>query len=434
MTNTKKNRIVAMRIVAAILLLAALAVVFLAAKHRGWFAGKSATGKTSGVEQTMASRQRKILYWYDPMHPAYKSDKPGIAPDCGMALVLKYAEEEHAMPMPSGTITLNPTQQSLVGVRTTVVHRASLTRKIRTTAEIVADESRISRVHLKTSGYIDHVFVNEVGQYVRKGDQLFTLYSPDLVAAEEEYLIAKRGNQALSASPIDEVRQGMLSLLASAKEKLKLYDVSDAQIAQLDRTGKTEHNLTFYSPVTGFVTDRKVYPQSSITPETDLYTISDYSSVWANIDIFEYEAPYVHVGQRVTLAISYAPGKIYSGKISYIYPTVDPQTRTIKARVTLPNPHFALKPQMFADATLHIDYGRPLQIPQEAMLDSGQSQQVFVVHSGGVFEPRRISVGPTVDGQVVVLSGLKEGEVVVSSGNFLIDSESRLKTPAGGAQ
>jgi membrane fusion protein, copper/silver efflux system len=434
MADTKKNRIVAMRVVAAILLLAALVIVFLAATHRGAFAEKSATGKDSSTVPVTASSQRKILYWYDPMHPAYKSDKPGIAPDCGMALVPKYAEEEHAMPMPSGTITLSPTQQSLAGVRTAVVRRASLMREIRTTAAIVADESRISRVHLKTSGYIDRVFVNEVGQHVRKGDRLFTLYSPDLVAAEEEYLIAKRGNQSLGASPIDEVRQGASSLLSSAKEKLKLYDVSAAQIAQLDRTGKAERDLTFYSPVTGFVTDRKAYPQASITPETDLYTISDYSFVWADIDVFEYEAPYVRVGQRVTLALSYAPGKIYSGKISYIYPTVDPQTRTLKARVTLPNPRFALKPQMFADATLHVDYGRPLQIPQEAVLDSGQSQQVFVVHSGGVFEPRRITAGPTVNGQVVVLSGLKEGEIVVSSGNFLIDSESRLKTPSGGAQ
>jgi RND family efflux transporter MFP subunit len=418
------------------LLLAVLVVVYLAATHRGWFAGKSnaATGKRSGTEQASAADQRKILYWYDPMHPAYKSDKPGIAPDCGMALVPKYTDEEKSTQMAVGTVTLNAEQQALAGVRTIVVHRAPLIREIRTTAEIVADETRIAKIHLKTSGFIDRVFVDSVGQLVHKGDPLFTLYSPDLVATEEEYLIAKRGSTTLGSAPFEEIRQSSASLLASARQKLKLLDVSASQIEQLDKTGKVMRDLTFYSPVAGFVTARNAYPQTSITPDTELYTVSDLSSVWANADIYESEVPFVHIGQKVTLSLSYYPGKIYTGTISYIYPTVDPQTRTVKARIKLPNSRFALKPQMFADATLRINYDRPLLIPQESVLNAGITQQVFVVHPGGVFEPRLISVGPIVNGQVVVLSGLKEGETVVSSGNFLIDSESRLKTPSGGAQ
>jgi RND family efflux transporter MFP subunit len=162
--------------------------------------------------------------------------------------------------------------------------------------------------------------------------------------------------------------------------------------------------------------------------------VSDLSSVWANADIFEYEVSFVKLGQRVTFTLSYYPGKTYTGAISYIYPTVDPQTRTMKVRVQIPNPGFTLKPQMFADAQLRVNYGTQLLVPQEAVLDSGASQQVFVVHPNGVFEPRRVTLGPVIDGNVAVLSGLKVGETVVTSGNFLIDSESRLKTPAGGAQ
>jgi RND family efflux transporter MFP subunit len=180
------------------------------------------------------------------------------------------------------------------------------------------------------------------------------------------------------------------------------------------------------------VTDRKAFPQTFVTPDTELYTVSDLSSVWATADIFEYEVPFVHIGQRVTFSLSYYPGKTYSGTISYIYPTVDPQTRTVKVRVQVPNSDYTLKPQMFADAQLQINYGTQILVPQEAVLDSGTTQQVFVVHDGGMFEPRKVTLGPVIDGNVAVLSGLKPGERVVTSGNFLIDSESRLKSSAGG--
>lgn len=417
------------RAVAAVVLLMVLAAVFLAATHRGWFALGNAKKQAA---QNNAPADPKILYWYDPMHPNYRSDKPGIAPDCGMALVPKYAEDSSAHAMPEGTVTLSANQQTMAGVRTIEVKRAPLEREITTTAEIVPDETRISHVHLKTSGYIDRVFVDAIGQLVRKGQPLFTIYSPDLVAAEEEYLIARRGTNTLGASPIEEVRQGSASLLASARQKLRLLDVSAEQIAQLDKTGEVARDLTFYSPVSGFVTDRKAFPQASVTPDTEIYTVSDLSAVWAIADIYEDELPYVRVGQRATFTLSYYPGRNYSGKISYIYPTVDAQSRTIKVRVELPNPGFMLKPQMFADAKLHVDYGRPLLVPEEAVLNSGNTQQVFVVHEGGVFEPRAITLGPVVDGQAVVLSGLREGETVVSSGNFLLDSESRMKTASGG--
>ncbi len=397
----------------------------------------NAQAKTAANMSTMSSKDaavgdRKVLYWYDPMHPAYKSDKPGKAPDCGMTLVPKYAEDQSMAKMPMGTVTIPPEKQVLAGVRTAVVERKSLVRDIRTSAQIVADETRIAHIHVKVAGFIDKVFVDFVGQLVKKGQPLFTLYSPDLVSTQEEYLIAKRGNATLGNAPFQEIAQGSQSLLQSARQRLKLWDISDAQIKDLDETGKVSKDLTFYSPITGFVTDRKVFSQTSVTPDTELYTVSDLSTVWADADIYEYEVPFVHLGQRVTLTLSYYPGKTYTGTISYIYPTVDPQTRTIKARIQIPNPGFVLKPQMFADAQLHVDYGTKIIVPQEAVLNSGTEQHVFVVHDGSMFEPRKVSIGPVVDGNAVILSGLKAGETIVVSGNFLIDSESGLKTAMGG--
>ena len=378
--------------------------------------------------------ERKVLYWYDPMHPAYKSDKPGIAPDCGMTLVPKYADDESMAKMPMGTVTITPEKQVMAGVRTALVERKPLVRDIRTTTQIVADETKIAHIHVKVAGYIDQVYVDFVGQLVKKGQPLFTLYSPDLVSAEEEYLIAKRGNATLGVAPFAEVSQGAQSLLQSTRQRLKLWDISDDQIKQLDQTGKVSKDLTFYSPITGFVTDRKVFPQASVTPDTELYTVSDLSTVWADADIYEYEVPFVHLGQRVTLTLSYYPGKTYTGNIAYIYPTVDPQTRTVKVRIQLPNPGFDLKPQMFADAELRVDYGVKIVVPDEAVLDAGTEQRVFVVHPGGIFEPRKVILGPVFDGNAAVLSGLKAGETVVVSGNFLIDSESNLKDAMSGMQ
>ena len=388
------------------------------------------TNKMAGMPAN--DSERKILYWYDPMHPAYTSDKPGIAPDCGMALVPKYADDQALARMPSGTITISPEKQVLAGVRTAIVERKPLVRDIRTTAQIVADETRIAHVHVKVAGYVDKVYVDFVGQLVKKGQPLFTLYSPDLVSTQEEYLIAKRGNATLGSAPFQEIADGSQSLLQSARERLKLWDISDDQIKELDATGKVSKDLTFYSPITGFVTDRKVFPQTSVTPDTELYTVSDLSTVWADVDIYEYEVPFVHLGQRVTLTLSYSPGKTYTGNISYVYPTVDPQTRTVKVRVQLPNPGFFLKPQMFADAQVRVDYGTKILVPEEAVLDSGTEQHVFVVHQGGVFEPRKVTVGPVVDNNAVILSGLKPGETIVVSGNFLIDSESGLKDAMSG--
>jgi multidrug efflux pump subunit AcrA (membrane-fusion protein) len=393
-----------------------------------------ASGGQPGAPAQPAKGERKVLYWYDPMHPKYKADKPGIAPDCGMTLVPKYADEQSLAKMTAGTVIIPADKQTLAGVRTALVERKALIRDIHTTAQIVADETRIAHVHVKVAGYLDQVFVDFVGQLIQKGQPLFTLYSPDLVSAQEEYLIAKRGETTLGSAPFTEVADGAKSLLRSARERLRLWDISDEQIKQLDETGKVTKDLTFYAPSSGFITDRKAFPQTSITPDTELYTLSDLSTVWANADIYESEIPYVQLGQKMQLTLSYSPGKTYTGTISYIYPTVDPQTRTVKVRMQVPNPGFALKPQMFADAQLRVDYGTKVLVPREAILDSGTEQVIYVLHDGGVFEPRKVTLGPAFEEKVAVLTGLKAGETIVTSGNFLVDSESRLKGSMGGAR
>ena len=281
---------------------------------------------------------------------------------------------------------------------------------------------------MKVAGYVDKVYVDFVGQMVKKGQPVFTLYSPDMVATQEEYLIAKRGERTLSGAPYQEVSQGAQSLLRSARQRLKLWDISDAQIKKLDETGEVSKTITIYSPITGFVTDRKVFPNVSVTPDMDLYVVSDFSHVWATADIYQYELPFVKVGQTAQLQLSYYPGKIYSGRISYIYPSMDPTTHTAKVRIEVSNPNLALKPQMFADVQIKVNYGNKILVPQDAVLNSGNAQTVFVVLEGGNFEPRKVTLVPAVEGNVVILSGLKAGETIVTSGNFLIDSESRMKS------
>jgi RND family efflux transporter MFP subunit len=329
-------------------------------------------------------------------------------------------------------VKISPDKQQLIGVRTATVQREPLVRTVRTTGQLTADETRISHVHVKINGFIDKVFVDYVGQLVRKGQPLFTVYSPDLVATEQEYLIARRGASTLANSDFKEVSEGSQSLLRSARERLKLWDISDAQIRKLDTTGEISRTMTFYSPVSGFVMDRKAFPQTAVTPDMDLYQITDLSKIWVNADVYEYEVPFVKVGQTAEMQLSYYSGKRYTGKVSYIYPTVDPVARTVKVRIEFPNPKFELKPQMFANVELKINYGNHIVVPQEAVMDSGDRQYVFVVHDGGTFEPRTIQMGPKLDGKVTVLSGLQPGDTIVTSGNFLIDSESRLKSAMGG--
>ena len=376
--------------------------------------------------------EKKILYWYDGMNPAIRSDKPGKARD-GMDLVPRYADSETSTAeRPPGTVMISSTKQQLIGVRTDTVKREPLKRTVRAVAQVQMDETKIARIHMKIAGWVEKVHVDFIGKLVHKGQPLFSLYSPDLVATQQEYLIARRAEKDLASAPFQEVSRGAETLLDAARQRLRLWDMSDEQIRQLDETGEASRTTTMYSPIDGFVLKREVFERTYITPETELYEIADFSTVWVNAEIYEYEMPYIKVGQSAQMTLSYSPGKTYKGNVVFIYPTVDPMTRTVKARVEFLNPNFELKPEMFADVQLNIAYGTQMVVPQEAILDSGSEQIVFVAMGDGYFEPRKVQLGPRLDDQVVVLSGIKEGETIVTSGNFLIDSESRLKNAMAG--
>jgi RND family efflux transporter MFP subunit len=269
--------------------------------------------------------------------------------------------------------------------------------------------------------------VDYTGQLVRKGQPLFSIYSPELVATQQEYLLAVKADRSLKSSEFADVSSGASALRESAYRRLKLWDVSDQQIKKLEETGKPMTTITFYSPVSGYVVTKNVFEKQRITYDTETYTIADLSTIWLMADIYEYEAPRVHVGQKATMTLSYN-GKSYEGIVTYVYPDLNAATRTLKARIEFRNSDLSLKPGMYADVDLDTGHGAGLVIPIEAVLDSGERKIVFVQKSEGEFEPRQVELGEYLDDQVVVTKGLNAGEKIVASGNFLIDSESQLRS------
>ena len=415
------------RVTALLAAVALLALLFLGKRTVFHFASQA----NKKLAPASAEPQKHILYWYDPMHPAYHSDRAGIAPDCGMALVPMYESKTPAeqASADAGLIHMPRSQQRALGVRLTTVEEQDVSRTLRTSGVVTADETRIAHVHVKTAGWVQDVYANFVGQFVHKGQALFTVYSPDLVATQEEYLIARRGQQQLGKSQYDEVAKSSQSLMESARERLALWDLTPRQIADLDRTGQVSKTITVYSPVSGFITDRKAFPNASTSGDMELYTIADLSRVWVTADVFEADLPYVKVGQQAVIHFPYEPGKAITGRVGYSYPVLDPQTHTAKIRIDVANPGTVLKPNMLADVELTINYGRHLVVPAEAVLNSGTMQTVFLARDDADFEPRMVTMGPTVDGKTILTSGVKKGETVVESGNFLLDSDSRLNAP-----
>jgi len=429
----------------AIVLLTLLTVVLSAAyRYRAplaaWLKGQDseASARAGGthaghaIPATAESSERKILYWVDPMHPAYKSDKPGKAPDCGMDLVPVYAEKSPAaVDLPPDAVQISSQKLQRIGVQYGEVLLQPLSKTIRTVGRVTYDETKIARIHTKIEGWIEQVFVDFIGKLVERNQPLISIYSPDLVSTQQEFLIAKRAKDYLGSNPVKEIAANAVSLYEASRERLQLWDISEEQIKELEERGKPTKTLTLYSPLSGFVVTRNAFEKQRVTPETELYTITDLSTVWVLADVYEYELPMIQLGQTAMMTLSYFPGKTFTGKITYIYPQLDNATRTLKVRLEFPNSDFQLKPDMYANVELRISYGRQISVPEEAVLDSGTEQVVFVAHEGGYFEPRKVQLGAKVDNRYVVLGGLKAGEKIVTSGNFLIDSESRLKSALG---
>jgi RND family efflux transporter MFP subunit len=382
--------------------------------------------------------ERKPLYWVDPMHPWYKSEVPGIAPDCNMKLVPVYPGEEaryerRANKLPEGSVQITPEKQQLIGVEYGTVEYETVKSSVRAVARVTLDETKIAKVHSKLEGWVDEVFVDFTGKQVRQGDPLLTIYSPEALATQQEYLLAIKAQHTMHDNPVHEMLGSTENLVAAAKKRMELWDIGEKQIAEITASGVPLKNLTLSSPITGFVMERNVFAKQRIMPETALYTVADLSQVWVIADVFEYESVGVRIGMPAVMTLSYLPGRTFRGKVNYILPQVDAATRTIKVRIEFPNSDFALKPDMYGEVEFQTGGGRRLVVPQTAVMNSGDRQVVFVDRSKGYFEPREVKLGSRSEGRVEILSGLQPGERIVISGNFLIDSESQLKTALGGA-
>jgi len=334
--------------------------------------------------------------------------------------------------IPSDVVFVSPERQQISGVRFGRVEYRNLERIIRTVGRMEFDEKKISTVNPKIGGWIEDLYADYTGKMVRKGQPLLTIYSPELVAAQEEVLLALKAKKILGASPIADVAEGGDRLLQGARRRLLLWDITPKQLETLEQTGEVKKSMVLYSPADGFVLEKMAYKGMALMPGTALYKIGDLSSIWVIGDIYEYELPFVKIGDRAKITLAYDPGETFEGTATYIYPSLDPKTRTAKVRFDLPNPEFRLKPEMWANVELKTSLGRKLVVPEDAVMDSGTMQMVFVDRGQGHFESRHIQAGVKVQGYYEVLSGLREGERVVTSANFLIDSESQLKGALGG--
>ena len=377
-----------------------------------------------------ASGDRKLLYYRDPKNPDLKSDKPGLNPATGNDLEPVYENDPASMPM--GTIRVSPQKQQLIGVKYGEATAAAGTHTFRAVGRVAMDETRIAKVQTKIEGWIDKVYVDFTGKLVEKGQPLLTVYSPEMLASQQEYLLAIRGRDMLRDSPLAGTGQQNESLIEAAKKRLELWDLSDAQIAEITRTGKALKNITLYSPISGYVMMRNAFPKQRITPETELYTVADLSKVWIMADVFENESPMIRVGMPVRVSLSYAAGRKIQGRVDYIQPQVDMATRTLKVRIEAENPDMVLKPEMFVDVEFQVGMPTRVTVPSEAVLNSGLKKTVFVDRGNGYLEPRQVEIGERIGNRVEITKGVRAGERLVISGNFLIDSESQLKSAAAG--
>ncbi|MBI4642604.1 MAG: efflux RND transporter periplasmic adaptor subunit [Deltaproteobacteria bacterium] len=376
-----------------------------------------------------AKEGRKVKYWVSPMDPKFVSNKPGKDP---MGMDLKPVYEGESEAGAPGAIAVDPQTMQSMGVQTAKVEVRPLSRVIRAVGKVAYDESQLAVVNTKVEGWVTRLFIKITGEPVKKGQKLLSIYSRELVPAQKEYLLALRNLKAIGKSPFPEVATGARRLAESSRVRLEYFDITPAEIAALERTGEVKKNLTLLSPVTGIVTKRMVTQGQFVMAGMTLLEVADLTHVWVDTDIYEYELPWVKVGQKAAMTLEYLPGETYTGRIEYAYPYLKPDTRTTKVRLRFPNPGIKLKPDMFAQVEIKDSLPRPVvAVPPEAVLDSGEKHLVFLALGKGRFEPREIQVGAEGEGEWrEVLSGLKGGEEVVVSAQFLLDSESRIREAA----
>ncbi len=373
-----------------------------------------------------AAPAKKTMY-RSTMNPGEVSDRPG-KDSMGMDMVPFEAEAPAAGGVPGlAPVSITPDHQRHMALATSEVALRHLSREIRTSARVTADETRLHHVTTKIDGWIEDLHVSATGQVVRRGEPLMTIYSPEVLATQQEYLAALAASKRLAGSSVPGVARGGDELLAAARRRLELWDISADQIRRLETTGQAQRTVTLYAPISGYVAEKNVAMGHKIMSGEVLLTISDLSVVWAEADIYESDLRFIKVGMPVTLTLPYWPGKSFPGKISFLNPFLDPQTRTLKARLEVPNPDLLLKPEMFGDMTLSFDLGEKLALPTSSVMRTGQRSYVFVETAGTQLTPTEVTLGERSGDDYEVLSGVKAGDKVVTSANFLVDSESSLK-------
>ncbi len=383
---------------------------------------------------------RAAAQYQCPMHPSVITAQPGACPICGMDLVRVDGESTRAGSAPAAgvpglvPIDLTPERIQLIGMRTGPVAREKLWPALRTVGFVTADEGGIAIVAARFPGWIEQLLVTQSGTYVKKGQPLVRIYSPDLIAAQQAYLNAIRWESEKSTAPA----QGTSVIERDARARLQLTGMSDEDIDELARTRQPMRALFARSPAGGYVGKKTAVTGLYVQPGAELFEIADLSTVWVIADVYESEIDRVRVGQKATIAVPAVSGLHFAGQVSFVYPAISAGSRTLQVRIAVRNPGLRLRPGMFANVTLDLGAVEGLVVPSEAVVDTGEYQYVFVARQGGRFEPRRLRLGSRGDGKVQVLEGVAEGETVVTTANFLVDSESRLRAAiegfAGGAQ
>ena len=370
---------------------------------------------------------KKIKYWVAPMDPTYIRNEPGKSP-MGMDLVPEYEEEDGAK-TPTSTIRVDPVTVQNMGVRLASVVEKPLSKSIRAFGNITYDERRLYTVNTKFDGWVEKLHITYVGQQVAKGQPLFDIYSPDLVTAQEEYLLSLRHYDQLSKAGSERVKDNARRLLAAARKRLSYWDISEGQIRRIEKAGRPAKSITIYSPAGGVVMKKSAFEGHFVKAGQHQFEIADLSKVWVDVEVYEYELPWISKQMPATMDLAYIPGRQFKGHVLYIYPYLSEKTRTARLRLEFDNEDLALKPEMYANIHLESAQTEPsLVIPQEAVIDSGVRKVAFVAKDKGRFEPREIQLGMEVNGgSYQVLAGLSEGEQVVTSAQFMLDSESRLR-------
>ncbi len=409
----------------------------------GYFVLLTAIGimfSASGCGESKKAASVNPTIWTCGMHPQVRQNEPGQCPICGMNLVpLRTTEQNRAdkgatshdgtdtsSNVPGHATVMIPGElQQRIGVRIGRVERGPLKMSVNALGIVQPDETRVARINIKTEGWVDHLFVNYVGQAVHKGDRLLSIYSPQFLSTQQELLNSLRAERTMGG--------GQQSLSEAARRRLELWDVPQDEIDQLVRTGQPQKDLILKSPISGTVLQKDVFEKQYITPEKELYVIGDLSTVWVQAKVYEYEIPHVELGQPATVTISSLPDRQFAGKVVFIQPTVDEVTRTVQVRIELPNEEGIFKPGMFAQTSIRHPMGDGLLVPTSAVLHTGERDIAYRVEPGDHFVPVAVKISPIQFGdKYQILEGLKEGDQIVTSVNFLIDSESRIRLGGGG--